>query len=193
MADRTKKAALARLPLIAAPLLAALFAAASAAAPRYAEDGGLIPPTDYREWIFLSSGVDMSYSDAPATAGHSVFDNVFVEPSAWRAFKATGHWPDGTVFVLENRAAASKGSINQHGQYQTEDRIGWEAHVRDEARFKGGWGFFAFAGPGPARMIPYSAPCYACHEAHGAVDTSFTQFYPTAKPIAVKAGTYRER
>ena len=55
---------------------------------------------------------------------------------------------------------------------------------RGPAQWKGG---------APAKMIPYSAGCYACHEAHGAVDTSFTQFYPTAKPIAVKAGTYLDR
>ena len=29
-------------------------------------------------------------------------------------------------------------------------------------------------------------------QAHGAVDTTFTQFYPTAKPIAVAAGAYHE-
>ena len=28
-------------------------------------------------------------------------------------------------------------------------------------------------------------------QTHGAVDTTFTQFYPTAKPIAVKSGTYQ--
>ena len=44
----------------------------------------------------------------------------------------------------------------------------------------------------PARQIPYEAEYYACHKANGAVDTTFTQFYPIAKPIAVKAGTFRE-
>jgi hypothetical protein len=35
---------------------------------------------------------------------------------------------------------------------------------------KGGWGFFAFQGDAPASQIPYTAACYACHEAHGAAD-----------------------
>lgn len=166
--------------------------AAPEPASRFAADGGFIPPTDYREWVFLSSGVDMSYSDAPAPAGASVFDNVFVDPVAWRAFKQTGHWPDGTVFVLENRGAASHGSINRHGQFQTGEVVGLEVHVRDEKRFKGGWGFFGLNGAAPAKMIPYTASCYACHQADGALDTTFTQFYPTAKAVAVKAGTYRE-
>jgi len=176
-----------------APLLLLFLGAAdSAGAPSYTANGELIPPADYREWVYLSSGLDMSYSDAPAMMGHSMFDNVFVDPAAWRAFKQTGHWPDKTEFVLETRGANSKGSINKHGQYQTEELMGAEAHVRDEARFKGGWGFFALNGSEPARQIPYQASCYACHLAHGAVDTTFTQFYPTAKSIAVKAGTFHE-
>ena len=176
-----------------APLLFVLLGAADgAAAPDYTAKGELIAPVDYREWIYLSTGLDMSYSDAPAMIGHSTFDNVFVDPAAWRAFKQTGHWPDKSMFVLENRGANSRGSINKHGQYQTEDLMGAEVHVRDEARFKGGWGFFALNGSAPAKQIPYAASCYACHVAHGAVDTTFTQFYPTAKPIAVKAGTFRE-
>ena len=177
------------------PIMALLLTAGAAPAPgaaRFTADGAFIPPSDYREWVYLSTGLDMSYSDAPSMPGQSMFDNVFVDPVSWREFKNTGHWPEGAVFILENRGANSRGSINKHGQYQTEDLMGLEAHVHDSARFKGGWGFFALSGAAPAKMIPYAAACYACHLAHGAVDTTFTQFYPTAKPIAVKAGTYRE-
>ena len=160
---------------------------------RYDAKGDFIPPTDYREWVFLGSGLDMSYSNLPSMMGHSMFDNVFVDPASWRAFKATGHWPDHAVFIMEARRAEQKGSINKHGQYQTEEVMGLEAHVRDEARFKGGWGFFVLDGNKPAPRLPYEAQCYSCHQAHGAVDTTFTQFYPTAKPIAVKAGTFLDR
>ncbi len=97
------------------------------------------------------------------------------------------------MFVLENRGAGNRGSINTRGQFQTEAVMGLEVHVHDSTRFKGGWGFFALDGDAPAHVIPFQASCYACHEAHGAVDTTFTQFYPTAKPIAVKAGTYQDR
>ncbi len=90
-------------------LLLALAGSARGAEPAYTAAGELIPPTDYREWIYMSSGLDMNYSDLPAMMGHSMFDNVFVEPSAWQAFKKTGHWPDKTVFVLEVRGANSKG------------------------------------------------------------------------------------
>jgi hypothetical protein len=174
------------------PLLLLLTgASAEPVGPRYTPDGTLIPPADYREWVFLSSGLDMSYSNEPAMMGHSMFDNVFVDPVSWSTFKRTGHWPNGTVLVMEMRGARTKGSITKKGSYQTEERMGLELHVRDEARFKGGWGFYATDGDHPATLLPYEAECYGCHQAHGALDTTFTQFYPTAKPIAVKAGTYR--
>ena len=161
-------------------------------APRYTADGALLPPDGYREWIFLTAGLDMSYTDAPQMRTHSMFDNVFVDPVSWTSFKTTGHWPDKAMFVLEARAANSRGSINKKGHYQTEERMALEVHVHDEARFKGGWGFFEFDGSTAAKQVPYTAECYSCHLAHGAVDTTFTQFYPTAKPIAVKAGTFRQ-
>ena len=179
-----------RLRLLAAfiPLIAGV----AVAAPSYTAGGELVLPTDYREWVYMSTGLDMSYREGGTGMDHSMFDNVFVDPASWSQFKQAGHWPDKTMFVLEVRAAASHGSINKTGHFQTEERLGLEVHVRDEARFKGGWGFFAFDGAGPAKQIPYTAECYACHQANGAVDTTFTQFYPTAKPIAVKAGTFKE-
>jgi len=181
-----------RLKLLAAfsPLIVC---GGAAATPTYTPGGDLIPPADYREWVFLSSGLDMSYSEGGTGMDHSMFDNVFVDQASWAAFKQTGHWPDKTMMVLETRVADSHGSINKHGQYQTENLMGVEVHVRDEARFKGGWGFFRLDGSAPAKLVPYDADCYACHQAHGAVDTTFTQFYPTARPIAVKAGTFRDQ
>ena len=84
-----------------APLLVLLIGASyGTGGPHYSSDDALIAPSDYREWIFLSAGLDMSYSDAPAMAGHSMFDNVFVDRASWQRFKATGHWPDRTMLVM---------------------------------------------------------------------------------------------
>jgi hypothetical protein len=175
-----------------APLLLALTAASDGTfGPRYTPEGALIPPAEYREWIFLSSGLDMSYTEDSSMQGHSMFDNVFVDPKSWADFKRSGHWPDKAIFAMESRGASTKGSINKKGHFQTVDLMGVEFHVRDESRFKGGWGFFVSNGTAPATLLPESAPCYACHQAHGVVDTTFTQFYPTAKAIAMKAGTFR--
>jgi hypothetical protein len=173
-----------------APLLLLLTGATNGSVDvRYTAAGALVVPA-YRDWVFMSSGIDMSYTEKPAMEGESMFDNVFVDPKSWASFKQTGHWPDKTIFALEIRGAKNKGSINKLGHFQTEELMGLEFHVRDETRFKGGWGFFALTDDGTASLMPGSAPCYSCHLAHGAVDTTFTQFYPLAKPIAEKAGTF---
>jgi hypothetical protein len=158
--------------------------------PEYTADSKLKFPESYREWIYLSSGIDMSYNPNRGMAGHSMFDNVFVNPEAYRGFQETGTWPDKTMLVLEVRGAEGKGSINQSGHYQDSNLMGVEVHVKDEKRFPGGWAFFGFENAGgAARMVPTEAACYSCHKAHGAVDTTFVQFYPTLLEIAKKKGT----
>ena len=191
-APRAARIAVAALTAIIGVGFAAALAAPpepDAAAPRYDAAGRMIPPADYRDWVFLSSGMDMSYSALPAMAGGHMFDNVFAPRAAYLAFKRTGVWPDKTVLMLENRGGATKGSINKQGQFQTGEVMGMEAHVKDTARFAGGWGFFAFSGGAPAQQIPYAAACYSCHKAHAAADTTFVQFYPTLLPIATRLGT----
>ncbi len=156
--------------------------------PTYTADGRLLPPFDYREWIYLSSGLDMSYSPRVAGAGNmSMFDNVFVTPEAYQAFVETGTWPDKTMLVLEVRGAESNTSINKGGHSQGKDVMGVEVHLKDESH--GGWAFYAFDGSAPAKMIPKDETCYSCHQQHAAVDTTFVQFYPTLLPLAQKKGT----
>jgi hypothetical protein len=163
--------------------------AATSDGPAYAASGDMLPPTNYREWVYLSSGIDMSYSPKAMEMG-SVFDNVFVNPGAYRNFVATGTWPDKTVLVLEVRDALGKGSINQNGHFQGTHIADLEVHVKDEARFPGKWAFFSFDSPtANGTLIPQGAPCYSCHQAHAAVDTTFVQFYPTLLPIARSKGT----
>ena len=159
--------------------------------PAYAQNGDMLPPAHYREWIYLTSGIDMSYSPkAMDMGGMSTFDNVFVNPEAYRSFLATGTWPDKTVMVLEGREARSKGSINQRGHFQAVGVADLEVHVKDEARFPGKWAFFSFDAPDKnGTLIPQKAPCYSCHAEHAAVDTTFVQFYPTLLPIAQAKGT----
>lgn len=163
--------------------------AAATETPAYARNGDLVPLTHYREWIYLSSGIDMSYTPKAEMAGHSMFDNVFVNPEAYRSFLATGTWPDKTVLVLEVREARDKGSINQRGHFQGTDLMSFEVHVKDEARFPGKWAFFDFDSPTKnGTLIPQGAPCYTCHAAHAAVDTTFVQFYPTLLLLAQEKG-----
>jgi hypothetical protein len=181
-----------KLALIAGALAAAA-AVAATAQPKgplaYATDGKLIAPADYREWVFLSAGLDMTYGPAAPPAGVHRFDNVFVDPAAYQGFKRTGAWPDKTVMVLEIRNAAQDVSINKAGHVQT-DVAAIELHVKDEA--KGGWGFYSVSAKGETRKIPENSACHACHTSSGAVDTTFVQFYPTLIEAAKKAGTLKQ-
>ena len=161
--------------------------------PEFTASGQLEFPKDYREWVFLSAGLGMTYGPrAPADAAQNPpFSNVFVNPGAYRSFLASGNWPDGTIFMLEVRASRSEGSINRGGHFQT-DLLDREVHVKDEKRFPGKWAFFAFGNDTkPAKQIPTSAACYSCHEQHGAVDTTFVQFYPTLLRAAEEKHTLR--
>jgi hypothetical protein len=163
----------------------------------FTADGEFVRPTNYREWIFLSSGLGMTYGpNAPAADAPRRFDNVYVNPSSYREFLKTGQWPDGTVLILEIRESESKGSINKHGSYQT-SLAAMEANVKDTRRFpKGGWAFFDLsprAGrlPVSAKQIPPGNRCGQCHSTNGAVDNTFVQFYPELVPVAKKFGTFK--
>ena len=156
----------------------------------YTADGNLKFPAQYREWVYVSSGVDMSYGPG-ADMEHSMFDNVFVNPEVYKAFLQTGTWPDKTMLVLEVRMAGSKGSINKNGHFQTGKVMSREVHVKDEARFArtGKWAFFISEDGVTGKLLPQEMDCYSCHAQHGAVDTTFMQFYPTLLEVAKKKNT----
>jgi hypothetical protein len=161
----------------------------SSDAPVYIAGGNLVTPAHYREWIYLTSGIDMSYAAqaAGATPDHSMFDNVFVNPTSYRSFLATGTWPDKTTMVLEVRSAENPLSINKHGHTQSTEIMSLEIHVKDHGK----WSFYDVNGNSKmAKLIPPPANCYTCHEAHGAVDTTFVQFYPTLLPLAMQKRTF---
>src|SRR4051812_20857905 len=91
--------------LLCTPLLAAR-----------AQDSGttMAVPSNYREWVFLTSSLDLNYASA-AAPGHHMLDNVFVNPEAYKIFLQTGTWPDKTVMVKENRLAESAGTLSRAG------------------------------------------------------------------------------
>jgi hypothetical protein len=177
---------LAVLPMLPTTRGAAAAAGASNA-PQYTADGSLVFPANYREWIYLTTGMDMDYNPELANMDHSMFDNIFVNPEAYKAFVETGTWPDKTILVLEGRMAQNKGSINQKGHFQTTDIMARSIHIKDADH--GGWTFVGFGDNNVGRTFPKNAVCYSCHEQHAAVDTTFVQFYPTLLEIATKKGT----
>jgi cytochrome P460 len=174
-------------------LLAGLGVAAQmrSQAPQFNADGHLLLPKNYREWVYLSSGLGMTYGPAAqADGGNPMFDNVFVERAAYRAFVETGKWPDKTMFILEIRRAAGKGSINNAGHYQTEV-VSVESAVKDEARFPQKWAYFNFGRGDKAAPLGADSNCNSCHSKSGAVENTFVQFYPTLLEVATAKGTLR--
>ena len=145
-------------------------------------------PADYREWVFLTSSLDLNYNTA-AAPDHHMLDNVFVDPASYKEFLKSGTWPDKTVMIKENRMAQSAGTLSKAGQFQA-GVMNLEIHIKDSARFAGNWAFFVSAdGKQAGTLRPQSANCYSCHRDHGAVDTTFVQFYPTLMGIAQDKGT----
>ena len=173
----------ARLFIVVCPLFCL-----NAQSPSYTADGQLTLPSDYREWVFLSSGLGMTYQQDHS--GPAAFTNVFVNPTAYRSFLSSGKWPDKTTLILEIRASESKGSINQGGSYQG-DVLAIESEVKDLAKSPGsGWAFFAFGKSKSGKPLARTENCYACHAEHAAVDNTFVQFYPSLIPIAKQKGTF---
>ena len=160
--------------------------------PRFTSDGQLMRPDNYREWIFLSAGLGMTYGKAQAAPNAPPrFDNVFVSPQAYKAFLETGAWPEKTMFALEVRSSTSKGSINKGGHYQ-EEIAALEIEVKDSSRFPNKGAYFDFkTAEQTAPPLPASASCHACHSTNGAVENTFVQFYPTLIPVAKAKGTLK--
>ena len=168
-----------------ASLLGALLLSATAVQAQDADT--MAVPADYRQWVFLTSSLDLNYNTASAP-GHHMLDNVFVDPASYQVFLKTGTWPDKAVLIKENRMAESAGTLSKAGQFQV-GVMNLEIHIKDQAR-PGQWAFFVSAdGKAPGKLMPQSASCYSCHQDHGAVDTTFVQFYPTLMPIAQEKGT----
>jgi hypothetical protein len=166
--------------------------------PRYSNGTDLIRPANYREWVFLSSSLGLTYEPSGSASNRPpTFGNVFVNPSSYRSFMQTGKWPDKTIFVLEFRQSESAASINKNGRFQTTLAV-VEAEVKD-SRSPDGWAFFNFGSgpPGPAGVgVPplsgeRAAPCVECHTQHTAVERTFVQFYPTLFEVAKRLGTVK--
>ena len=121
-----------------------------------------------------------------------MFTNVFVQRWAYNEFLNSGKWPEQSMFVIDERDAASRSSINQKGHYQT-DLTGLAVEVKDSARNPDKWAYYGFDAEGAtAEAMPKGNGCWSCHDAHAAVEHTFVQFYPTLKPVAKKFATYNE-
>ena len=174
--------------------VAASGSAKPAGTPEFTADGKLVRPDGYRKWIFLSSGYGMSYSQsASSDPDQLMFTNVFVPPADYDYFLEHGNWPEKTMFVLELYGSQSKGSINQHGHFQTEF-MGLDVEVKDASRFPDKWAYFGFDATekSTTAVSPGKNDCWKCHDQNAAVEHTFVQFYPALLSVAKAKKTIKD-
>lgn len=147
----------------------------------------LVKPDGYREWVYLGTALtphDLNNGKADFPEFHTVYMN----PSAWRRWKRTGEFAQGTVIAKELTSVGDHEAVSGKGYFQGEFSV-LAVAVKDSKRFPqepGGWGYFVFdATPGQttASMRPTSI-CASCHQAKAAQDLVFSQYYPVLRAAA---------
>ncbi len=152
--------------------------------------GELIQPTGYREWIFVGTPLtpnELNNGKAPFPEFHA----VYIHKSAYKKWKKTGAFPDGTILMKELISVGSKQAASGKGYFMGE-YLGLEATIKDSKRFKnepGYWAYFSFTQEGkPPKKTAKAFPtgkCNLCHQSFAKDDWVFTQYYPVlraAKP-----------
>ena len=154
--------------------------------PQYDEDGKLVLPTRYVDWVFVGASIGLSYSEEVRREGPGLFHNVYIQPEAYRHYVETGKFPEKTMLVMENYLPKNKESINKHG-YFPGDRVGLEVALKDHDQFEEGWAYFNFTnGQKPLKPVAKAFPkavCYSCHSEHAQDDNVFVQFYPVLRSV----------
>ena len=156
--------------------------------PQFDENDVLQLPTKYREWVFVGSSLGLRYGSAEKSDDES-FGHVYINPFGYRAYRRTGEFPVGTVFMLEVAQKQDRDEPELSGSFAG-DLMALEAAVKSGGRFDDPWTYFSFDGsssdetPTPtARRYP-SGTCIECHRDHAETDHVFTQFYPVLRDIA---------
>ena len=157
----------------------------------FTEEGALVLPEGYRQWVFVGSTVTPNDMN-DGNAAFPEFHHVYIDPASFTSYQQTGQFPEGTMLVKELVAVGSKQGSSGNG-YFPGGFNGVAAAVKSAKHFPdepGNWAYFSF-GSHPdlaesASALP-TASCNACHQASGAEDWVFTQYYPVlraAKPVA---------
>jgi hypothetical protein len=180
---RKTLAALALPVVVAAAVLGSQPTPAKPAAAFEGKDT-LLRPEGYREWVYVGSSLGLRYGGGES--GAMEYKNVYIDPAAYRAYKETGAFPQGTVLILETARGEEKKEPGLGGSFQKEF-TGLSAAVKDKDRFPDGWAYFSFNdGPGKtkdkARPFP-TAACFDCYHQKAADDHVFTQFYPVLRAL----------
>lgn len=161
---------------------------ASFAKPEYTADGSLKLPADFEQWVYVGSPLTPNALNG-GKANFPEFHNVYIQPGAYREYKRTGVFPEGTIMFKElqltlkgDRPDGSRAEASGRG-YFPGALNGADVSVKDTKRFAdtNGWGYFDFNHNEPkaatAKLQPRKV-CAECHVAGAKKDMVWTQFYP---------------
>jgi Cytochrome P460 len=159
--------------------------------PKFTEDGKLVLPTGFREWIFIGGPVTPNGLNN-GKALFPEFHYVYVEPENFRYYQQHGNFPDGTVLVKE--LVLTEGGKYPDGSLDSPSGRGYfpsslhgaDVMVKDSKRFADthNWGFFTFGHQAPpyqpTASVKSVGECAYCHIASVAkTDMVFVQYYPS--------------
>lgn len=156
--------------------------------PKWTEDGQLVLPEGYREWVYLGSPLTPNALNG-GEAGFPEYHNVYMHPAAYALFKESGEFPEGTI-LLKELQLSQPGEEEDGSRYEVSGRgyfpgafNGIDIAVKDSSRFSDSqnWGYFNFGHHAPpyaetAAAAPVEA-CAACHIDNADEDMVFTRFY----------------
>ena len=130
------------------------------------------------------------------------FHNVYTQPAAFKAYRATGKWPEGTMMIKELQLVSDpKGEFPDGSTTAPSGRgyfpgppNGLDVSVKDSKRFadSNGWGYFNFNHSAPPYLATAALKsvdeCAGCHIAN-AEDMVYIKFYkPILDPLPLPRG-----
>ena len=162
--------------------------------PVWTERNELQQPVGYRQWIYLGSPITpQGLNDGKA--GFPEYHNVYVPKPVLDAFKRTGDYPEGSIFVKELQLTLPP-SENPDGSRTISSGRGYfpgafngmDVMVKDSKRCAStsNWCFFNFGHHAqPYEKVSAIIPadkCAACHAANADKNMHFTEFYQLLLP-----------
>ncbi len=156
--------------------------------PKWTSNGELELPTGYREWVYLGSPLTPNALNDGA-AGFPEYHNVYMHPAAFKIYKETNEFPEGTI-LLKELQLTKEGQEDDGSRYEVSGRgyfpgsyNGIDIAVKDSTRFaeSENWGYFNFGHHAPpyAKSAPAAptASCAQCHIDNATEDMVFSEFY----------------
>jgi hypothetical protein len=147
-------------------------------------EGNLRVPENYRT---LYQPLGSWAIAADSGRGSKEMHEVYASPGAIEAYRAAGHFPDGTVLVKEVFGTSTTGMTTGTVSHAATLK-GWFVMVRDGKNTRrgntlwgDGWGWSWFDADKPSKTTStnYKTDCQGCHVPARSSDWIYTSGYPT--------------